>query len=131
MSETRSRPAAFGSSGLAIDAMNEYQGRPGKTLPFAKPAGSGKRDGDGDKSAEEEREAMLDIIRQQPEINISRTVLLHRQVDSGRYRVNASRVARRLLDFEDRIQDQDKGGASSSSNGRSSGSSTSQDGSSN
>ena len=110
--------------------MNKDRGRPGKTLPFAKPARAGKRGGAGDK-AEEEREAMLDIIRQQPEINISRTVLLHRKVDSGRYRVNASRVARRLLDLEDRIQDHDNGGESSSSNARSSGSSTSQDGSSN
>lgn len=75
---------------------------------------------------------MLEIIRQQPDINISRTILLHGQVESGRYQVNASRVAVRLLDMENRLQeDQGKGVRNSSSSGRSSTSSTSHNGSSN
>ena len=112
--------------------MNEHHGKADNTLPFAKPDRDSGRASDGEKPAGEECEAMLDIIKQQPEINISRTVMLHGQIDSGRYRVNAPRVAKRLLDFEGRLQRcQDKGGRRVSSSGRSSGSSTSQDGSSN
>ena len=110
--------------------MNEDHRRTANTLPFARPARAAGRGGDSVESSEEISEEMLDIVRQEPEMNISRTVLLSRQIDSGRYRVDASRVARRLLEFEDRLPgDQDRGqgngGRSSSSKGRSSASSTS------
>lgn len=116
--------------------MNEDHRRTANTLPFARPARAAGRGGDSVESSEEISEEMLDIVRQEPEMNISKTVLLSRQIDSGRYRVDASRVARRLFEFEDRLsgdqdRDQDKGGRSSSSRGRSSASSTSHDDSSN
>lgn len=116
--------------------MNEDHRRTANTLPFARPARAAGRGSDSVESSEEISEEMLDIVRQEPEMNISKTVLLSRQIDSGRYRVDASRVARRLFEFEDRLsgdQDrgQDKGGRSSSSRGRSSASSTSHDDSSN
>ncbi len=108
--------------------MNEDRGNKGDTLPFARPA----PDGEGGKSADEEREAMLDIIRQEPAINISKTVLLHRRIDSGSYQVDAARVAQRLLALENRLQrDQDNGGRNSASDGKSSASSTSRKDSSN
>ena len=112
--------------------MNEDHRGTGKTLPFARPARATGRGGAGVPSAGEISEELLDIVRQEPEMNISKTVLLSKQIDSGRYRVDASRVARRLLDFERGLQrDQDNGGRSSSSKGRSSASSTSHDDSSN
>ena len=110
--------------------MNEDHRRTANTLPFARPARAAGRGGADINFGEEISEEMLDIVRQEPEMNISRTVLLSRQIESGRYRVDASRVARRLLEFEDRLpgnQDrgQGSGGRSSSSKGRSSASSTS------
>ncbi len=112
--------------------MNEDHRSTGNTLPFARPARAPGRGGKGAPSAGEIDEEMLDIVRQEPEMNISKTVLLGKQVGEGRYRVDSSRVARRLLEFEGRLQrDQGKGGRSSSSKGRSSASSTSHDDSSN
>ena len=112
--------------------MNEDHRRTADTLPFARPARAAGRGGDNAKSTAEISEEMLDIVRQEPEMNISKTVLLSKQIGSGRYRVDASRVARRLFEFEDRLSgDQDSGGRSFSSNGRSSASSTSHDDSSN
>ena len=108
--------------------MNEDQRRTANTLPFARPARAAGRDGADVNSGEEISEELLEIVRQEPEMNISKTVWLSKQIDSGRYRVDASRVARRLLEFEDRLsggQDQDNGGRSSSSKGRSSAPSTS------
>lgn len=110
--------------------MNEDHRRNANTLPFARPARAAGRGGASVNSGEEISEEMLDIVRQEPEMNISKTVLLSKQIDSGRYRVDASRVARRLLEFEDRLpgsqdRDQDNGGRSSSSKGRSSAPSTS------
>ncbi len=112
--------------------MNEDHGGTADTLPFARPARPLGRGGGSAQSAGETSEEMLDIVRQEPEMNISKTVLLGKQVGEGRYRVDASRVARRLLEFEGRLQcDQNSGGRNSSSKGRSSASSTSHDGSSN
>lgn len=116
--------------------MNEDHRRTANTLPFARPARASGRGGASVSSGEEISGEMLDIVRQEPEMNISKTVLLSRQIDSGRYRVDASRVARRLLEFEDRLpsdqdRDQDNGGRSSSSKGRSPASSTSHNDSSN
>lgn len=112
--------------------MNEDHRDTGNTLPFARPARAPGRGGADAPSAGEINEELLDIIRQEPEMNISKTVLLSKQVASGRYRVDASSVARRLREFERGLQrHQDKGGRSSSSNGRSSALSTSQDGASN
>lgn len=112
--------------------MNEDHRSTGNTLPFARPARAPGRGGKGAPFAGEISEELLDIVRQEPEMNISKTVLLGKQVGEGRYRVDASRVASRLLAFEGRLQrDQDKGGRSSSSKGRSSASSTSHDDSSN
>lgn len=116
--------------------MNEDHRRIANTLPFARPARTSGRGGAGVNSGEEISGEMLDIVRQEPEMNISKTVLLSRQIDSGRYRVDASRVAGRLLEFEDRLsghqdRDQENGGRSSSSKDRSSASSTSHNDSSN
>ena len=116
--------------------MKEDRRRTADTLPFARPARAAGRSGASFNSGEEISEEMLDIVRQEPEMNISKTVLLSRQISSGRYRVDASRVARRLFEFEDRLsgdqdRDQDKGGRSSSSKGRSFASSTSHNDSSN
>ena len=110
--------------------MNEDDRRTANTLPFARPARASGRGGGGVNSGAEISEEMLDIVRQEPEMNISKTVLLSKQIDSGRYRVDASRVARRLLEFEDRLlndqdRDQNNGGRNSSSKGKSSASSTS------
>ncbi len=111
--------------------MNEDQGGTANTLPFARPARASGRGCGSAESAPATSEEMLDIVRQEPEMNISKTVLLGKQVGEGRYRVDASRVAGRLLAFEGRLQrDHDSGGRSSLSKGRSSASSTSQDGSS-
>ncbi len=99
--------------------MNEHFDSRGKTLPFARPL---RARSSGDNGAEdtiaEDWEAMLDIIRQQPDVNISKTVQLHSQVRSGRYRVNASRLADRLLQLESRLEgsihgSQDSGGRKS------------------
>ena len=91
--------------------MNEHFGSRGKTLPFASPLRAGSSGNPGaDDTIAEDWGAMLDIIRQQPEVNISKTVQLHRQVVSGRYPVNASRLADRLLQFESRFEDHFQGG---------------------
>lgn len=116
--------------------MNEDLGNKSNTLPFARPARAAGRDGESARSSERISPEMLDIVRQEPDMNISKTVLMSRKIDSGRYRVNAYRVARRLREFEGRLlsdqdRDQDNGGRNVSSNGRSSTSSTSHDGSSN
>ena len=111
--------------------MNEDHGRTGKTLPFARPAHVGRRGGETRELTAEEQDAMLEIIKQQPEVNISQMILLHGRVESGRYQVNASRVAGKMLEFEHRLQQgQDNGGRNSSSSGKSSTSSTSHKGSS-
>ena len=111
--------------------MNEDLDNIGNALPFAKPARTERGGGDGADAMGEEREALLEIVRQQPEINIRRTLLLHGKVGSGRYRVNASRMADKLLDFEGKLQRvQDSGGRNSCSNGKSSTTSTSHKGSS-
>lgn len=116
--------------------MNEDLCGKSNTLPFARPARAPGRGGESPPSSEKISAEMLDIVKQEPDMNISKTVLMSRKIDSGRYRVNAYRVARRLREFENRLlrdqdRDQDSGGRNSSSNGRSSTSSTSHDGSSN
>lgn len=84
--------------------MNEDHRSTGNTLPFARPARASGRGGKGLPFAGEIDEEMLDIVGQEPEMNISKTVLLGKQVGEGRYRFDASRVARRLIDFEGRLQ---------------------------
>ena len=89
--------------------MNENKRSQGKTIPFAKsPRASRRGDGgDGDIAAavkNEDWESILEIIRQQPEIDISKTMRLYSQVSLGRYQVDASRLADRMLQFEKRFQ---------------------------
>ncbi len=114
-------PTVPARPGKQPDAMNEDFGSRGKTLPFARPlrAGRGGNPGAEDAMAED-WEAMLDLIRQQPDVNISKTVQLHRQVAAGHYRVNASRLADRLLQFESRFEDSIQGPGSQESGGRNS-----------
>ncbi len=90
--------------------MNQHFDSRGKTLPFVRPLrpGASGDPGAGDASMED-WEALLDMIRQQPDVNISKIVQLHRQVSSGGYRVNASRLADRLLQFESRLEDSFQG----------------------
>ena len=120
--------------------MNQDPGGKSNTLPFALPVARPARGGGDARSSGPISAEMLDIVKQEPDMNISKTVLMSRKIDSGRYRVNAYRVARRLREFENRLlsgQDrgcdraQDNGGRNLSSNGRSSTSSTSHDGGSN
>ena len=85
--------------------MNEDHRSRSRTIPFAK-LSRDSRDG-GDARADgrkEDMDAMLELVRQQPDINISKTILLYSQISSGRYRIDSSRLADRILEFENRIQ---------------------------
>ncbi len=93
--------------------MNEDQHSRGGTLPFARPPRANRGDGDSP-AAEADWPALREIVRQQPEINISKTVLLHRQVQAGRHPVNPSRLADHMLRFERRLQDENDSDGSSS-----------------
>ncbi len=87
--------------------MTQHSGNSGNTVPFIKPIRNPAHGGeavDGDALACGELPEWREIIRQQPDINISRTVLMHRQLESGRYRIDPSRVARRLLRFEQNLR---------------------------
>ena len=91
--------------------MNENKRSQGKTIPFARSPRASRR-GDGDHGAaangaattNEDWESILEIIRQQPEIDISKTMRLYSQVSLGRYQVDAPRLAGRMLQFEKRFQ---------------------------
>jgi len=93
--------------------MNEDHQSQGKTLPFARP-GRASRGGGDSPTAEADWRALREIVGQQPEINISKTVLLHRQVQAGRYPINPSRLADRMLRFERRFQAENDSGGSNS-----------------
>ena len=96
--------------------MNDNFGKRGNTLPFSRPARASRR-GAGAIAAEaagQDWEDWLDLIRQQPEIDISKTISLCSGVNAGRYQPDAARIAKRMLQFEARLQgDQDSGGRSS------------------
>ena len=91
--------------------MNENKRSQGKTIPFARSPRASRR-GDGDIGADakgaaainEDWESIQELIRQQPEIDISKTMRLYSQVSLGRYQVDASRLAGRMLQFEKRFQ---------------------------
>ena len=86
--------------------MNEDHRSRSRTIPFARPARDSR--GGGDARAADGRQddwdAMLELVRQQPDINISKTILLYSQVSSGRYRIDSSRLADRILEFEGRLR---------------------------
>lgn len=93
--------------------MNEDHQSRGGTLPFARPKRA-SRDGGDSPIGGADLQALSEIVRQQPEVNISKTILLHRQVQAGRYPVNPSRLADRMLRFERRFQAENDSGGSSS-----------------
>jgi len=112
--------------------MSNSRGNLESAVLLPKSAGNERRALPNDRADGHEQQELLEIVRQQPHVDISRSISLHRVVQNGRYQIDAFRLAGKLLDFELRLQrDQGSAGRNPSSSGKSAGPSTSQQGSSN